>query len=148
MTKKTVVAALLTVATALLLISASCKESKKITGPDIPDPNDYSLVLSGNDTMRYFVDNENIIRVRVFNGETVPTGVRIYWRTESNISYIDDDDRPILAQSDTNAFPCGTNPCMDFHCDDTTVAKDAVFAFAVVNAETVATASLGFFLKH
>lgn len=134
-------------AVGLLLLSA-CKD-KKITGPDDPtEPGIYRLVLSANDTFRYFVNNQNIVTVRVFQGNNTPTGVRIKYRTESGIGFIDDNDQTMIAQSDTLAFPCGANPCMDYHCNDTLVFKDTIFGYAVVNAETVATTSVGFFLKH
>lgn len=148
MIRKHVVAAALTFVVAASLLASSCKTSKKITGPNDPNPSTYSVVLRADDTLRYLVNNENIITVRVFNGQTVPAGVEIRWRTESNVGYIDDNNQTIFAQSDTNSFPCGSNPCLDYHCDDTTLAKDALFAYAVVGAETVATTSVGFFLKH
>ncbi len=131
----------------LLMLTAACKD-KKIVGPDTPNPGTFSVVLSAGDTLRYFVNNENIVNVRVFQGATMPTGVHLEYRTESNVGYIDDNGLNIIAQADTIAHPCGANPCLDYHCDDTTVAKDAVYVYAVVSAETVATSQIGFFLKH
>jgi hypothetical protein len=148
MTRKSVVAALLTVASVVFLLAA-CKENKKITGPDDPNPGTYTLILQANDTLQYSVDNQNIITVRLYLGETIPAGVRLLWRTESNIGFIDDNDQTIFIQSDTVSFPCGSNPCLDYHCNDTTVAKDAVFAYAVLSTgDTVASTSTGFFLRH
>lgn len=131
----------------VLLMVAACKD-KKIVGPDDPPAGTYHLTMTANDTFHYFVDNENIVTIRVTQGNTMPTNVRIRYRTESNVGFIDDNGQIMFAQSDTNAFPCGANPCMDYHCDDTLVFKDTIFGYAVVAEETVATASVGFFVKR
>lgn len=134
-------------AVGLLLLSA-CKD-KKITGPDDEPPTGtYSLTLSANDTFRYFVNNQNIVTVRLVQGNNVPTGVIIRYRTESGEGFIDDNGQTMIAQSDTLAHPCGANPCMDYHCNDTLVFKDTIFGYAVVGVETVATTSVGFFLVN
>ncbi|MBK6767229.1 MAG: hypothetical protein IPG71_13330 [bacterium] len=130
----------------LLLLFAACKD-KKIVGPDDPPAGTYRLTMAANDTFHYFVDNQNLVTIRVTQGNTMPTGVRILYRTDSNVGYIDDNGQTMFAQSDTIAFPCGSNPCMDYHCDDTLVFKDTIFGYAVVAEETVATASVGFFVK-
>lgn len=130
---------------ALLLLTAACKD-KEIVGPDTPNPGAYSVVLSASDSLRYFT--ENIVNVRVFQGATMPTGVHLLYRTESNVGYIDDNGLNIIAQTDTIAHPCGANPCLDYHCDDTTVAKDALYVYAVIGSDTVASSQVGFFLKH
>lgn len=134
--------------TAILLLFISACKDKKITGPDTPNPGAYTLELRSDDTLHYFVNNENIITIRVFQGTTMPTDVIIKFETESGIGFIDDNNQTMRAQSDTVSHPCGANPCMDYHCNDTTVTKDAVYAYAVVSNDTVATASIGFFLEH
>ena len=132
----------------LAVLSTSCR-NKSSTGPDgdPTDPGTHSLQLRANDTLYW--RQENLITVRVFQGNTVPANVIIRFRTESGIGYIDDNNgQTMYAQSDTIAHPCGANPCMDYHCDDTLVFKDAIFAYAVAHSETVATTSIGFILTH
>lgn len=129
-----------------LLMVAACKD-KKIVGPDDPPADSYRLTMSANDTFYYFVDNENLVTIRVFLGNTIPVGVEIRYRTESDIGFID-ASQTIIAQQDTILRPYGTNIPMDYHCDDTLVFKDTIYGYAVVAAETVATANVSFFLRH
>ncbi|NUO18250.1 hypothetical protein HUU59_02240 [bacterium] len=133
----------LTLCAAILLMTSACKD-KKITGPDDPNPGNFRLEIRANDTLRYNIDNAVV--VRLFQGSGMAVNDTVLFRTESGIGFM--DDHLVIPQSDTLAHPCGSNPCPKYICDDTTVAKDAIFGYAISGGDTVATAQVGFFLRR
>lgn len=134
----------LTLCAAIMLLTSACKNDKKITGPDNPNPGNFTLELRSNDTLHYNIDNQ--IVVRLYNGTGMAVNDTVRFMTQSNVGFM--DDVLVIPQSDTVAHPCGANPCAKYICQDTTLAKDAVFGFAISSGDTVATAQIGFFLKH
>ncbi|MBL0060449.1 MAG: hypothetical protein IPP40_02895 [bacterium] len=134
----------LTLCAAIMLLASACKNDKKITGPDNPNPGNFTLELRANDTLHYNIDNP--IVVRLYNGTGMAVNDTVRFITQSGVGFM--DDALVIPQSDTVAHACGSNPCAKYICQDTTVAKDAIFGFAISNGDTVATAQIGFFLKH
>lgn len=134
----------LTLCAAIMLLISACKNDKKITGPDNPNPGNFSLELRANDTLRYDVDNQIVVRLYQGTGMAINDTVR--FRTESNVGFM--EIALVIPQSDTIAHACGANPCATYICNDTTISKDTVYGYAISGGDTVATASIGFFLKH
>ncbi|MCC6476137.1 hypothetical protein IT157_03700 [bacterium] len=126
----------------VLLLSAACRD-KTGTGPDGPNPGTYTLELRAPDTV-HFGEAWDTIVVRVYYGSTIPTGVSVHAYHES----LDGEfyDNTVIAQSDTVAFPCGSNPCLRYHCPEFTTETDVVTAYAILSGDTVATAQVGFVL--
>ncbi|MBK8130493.1 MAG: hypothetical protein IPK53_16860 [bacterium] len=128
----------------VVFVMMSCKNDKKITGPDNPDPGAYSLELRpGDDTLQYFVENHIVIRL--YRGTGMAVNDTVLLRTESNVGFL--DENLVIPQSDTIAHPCGANPCVDYICDDQNIGKDVIFGYAIADGETVATASVSFFVE-
>ncbi len=142
MTRNSKILSLLFVLALTLLVTA-CKD-KKITGPDTPIPGTFRLELRANDTLVYNINNDVV--VRLFRGTALAVNDTVLFRTESGIGRM--QNTLVIPQSDSLAHPCGSNPCPRYFCNDTTVTKDAIFGYAISDGDTVASTTIGFFLRH
>ena len=125
----------------VLLLSSAC-HNKTSVGPNDPTPDTYSLQLRAPDSVQYGTAYDTIV-VRLFRNGAIPTGVNVHAYHES----LDGEfyDNTVIAQSDTVAFPCGSNPCLRYRCPEFTTELEVITAYAILNSgDTVATATAAF----